>query len=160
MQNLYSIWPGGMNEEHNKRSTNRLLKRLRIALLIWLLSFIATVIWFSFSRSGNGRSVRPCFWILFRSRQRSMTINGKVILKKGKEISIRRFHPWIFSGAIHRTEGNVPDGGWVQVVDFKDQTLGFGHYQHGSITVRMLSFLSDVPSENFCVEKIDRKSVV
>ena len=78
-----------------------------------------------------------------------MTINGKVILKKGKEISIRRFHPWIFSGAIQRTEGNVPDGGWVQVVDFKDQTLGFGHYQHGSITVRMLSFLTDLPSENF-----------
>lgn len=85
-----------------------------------------------------------------------MTISGKVVLKKGKEISIRRFHPWIFSGAIHRTEGTVPDGGWVQVVDFKDQTLGFGHYQRGSITVRMLSFLSDVPTENFWADKISK----
>ena len=85
-----------------------------------------------------------------------MTINGKVILKKGKEISIRRFHPWIFSGAIHKAEGNIPDGGWVQVVDFRDQTLGFGHYQQGSITVRMLSFGQEHPAENFWIEKIQK----
>ena len=85
-----------------------------------------------------------------------MTINGKVILKKGKEISIRRFHPWIFSGAIHKAEGNIPDGGWVQVVDFRDQTLGFGHYQQGSITVRMLSFGQEPPAENFWIEKIQK----
>src|SRR5687768_5425283 len=85
-----------------------------------------------------------------------MTIDGKVILKKGKEISIRRFHPWIFSGTIHRAEGNIPDGGWVQVVDFRDQTLGFGHYQQGSITVRMLSFGQEHPAENFWIEKVQK----
>src|SRR5688500_11528346 len=83
-----------------------------------------------------------------------MTISGKVILKKGKEISIRRFHPWIFSGAIQKTEGTIPDGGWVQVVDFRDQSLGFGHYQQGSIAVRMLSFRSEQPSTLFWEEKI------
>jgi 23S rRNA (cytosine1962-C5)-methyltransferase len=85
-----------------------------------------------------------------------MTINGKVILKKGKEISIRRFHPWIFSGAIHKTEGEIPDGGWVQVADYKEQTLGFGHYQQGSITVRMLLFGPEPPAENFWIEKIKK----
>lgn len=85
-----------------------------------------------------------------------MTIGGKVILKKGKEISVRRFHPWIFSGAIHKIEGVINDGGWVQVVDFRDETLGFGHYQHGSIAVRILSFHSETPNENFWEDKISR----
>lgn len=85
-----------------------------------------------------------------------MTISGKVILKKGKEISVRRFHPWIFSGAIHKIEGVINDGGWVQVVDFRDETLGFGHYQHGSIAVRILSFHSETPNKNFWEDKISR----
>lgn len=69
-----------------------------------------------------------------------MTISGKIILKKGKEFSIRRFHPWIFSGAIQNIEGEVLDGTWVEVRDSKSSLLGFGHYQHGSIAVRMLAF--------------------
>lgn len=83
-----------------------------------------------------------------------MTISGKVILKKGKDISIRRFHPWIFSGAIHKLEGTVADGGWVEVLDFNCHTLGFGHYQHGSIAVRMLSFESGQPNADFWKGKI------
>jgi 23S rRNA (cytosine1962-C5)-methyltransferase len=83
-----------------------------------------------------------------------MAISGKVILKKGKEISIRRFHPWIFSGAIHKLEGGLADGAWVEVVDSRGQALGFGHYQHGSIAVRMLSFLTELPSQNFWRDKI------
>lgn len=46
MENFYSALPDGMNEE-DKRSKNRLLKRLKIALLIWLISLVATIIWFS-----------------------------------------------------------------------------------------------------------------
>lgn len=83
-----------------------------------------------------------------------MTISGKVILKKGKEVSIQRFHPWIFSGAIQKLEGTVTDGCWVEVTDFKSNTLGFGHYQHGSIAVRMLSFRREKPAANFWAEKI------
>jgi 23S rRNA (cytosine1962-C5)-methyltransferase len=83
-----------------------------------------------------------------------MTISGKIILKKGKEISIQRFHPWLFSGAIQKIEGPVTEGSWVEVIDFKNQTLGFGHYQNGSIAVRMLSFQSEIPLENFWSEKI------
>ena len=83
-----------------------------------------------------------------------MTISGKVILKKGKEISIQRFHPWIFSGAIQTLEGTPTDGSWVQVLDHKSRILGYGHYQHGSIAVRMLSFQPDAPSQNFWIEKL------
>src|SRR5688572_17295337 len=67
-------------------------------------------------------------------------MQGKIILKKGKEYSIERFHPWIFSGAIQETIGELADGSWVEIFSSKKKTLGFGHYQRGSITVRMLSF--------------------
>ena len=84
-----------------------------------------------------------------------MTIQGKITLKKVKEVSIERFHPWIFSGAIQKTEGELTDGCWVEVVTYKDKTLGFGHYQNGSIAIRMLSFGHQIPSENFWEEKLN-----
>jgi 23S rRNA (cytosine1962-C5)-methyltransferase len=83
-----------------------------------------------------------------------MTISGKVFLKRGKEISIERFHPWIFSGAIQKLEGAVTDGSWVEVMAFNNRTLGFGHYQNGSIAVRMLSFYSDKPAPDFFAKKL------
>ena len=83
-----------------------------------------------------------------------MTISGRIILKKGKDISIRRFHPWIFSGAIAKTEGTLSDGAWVQVADAKGDTLGYGHFQQGSIAVRILSFQTEAPSPDFWSSKI------
>jgi 23S rRNA (cytosine1962-C5)-methyltransferase len=83
-----------------------------------------------------------------------MIIAGKVTLKKGKEISIQRFHPWIFSGAIQKLEGEITDGCWVEVNDFKGGILGFGHYQNGSIAVRMLSFDQETPSDTFWENKL------
>jgi 23S rRNA (cytosine1962-C5)-methyltransferase len=82
-----------------------------------------------------------------------MIIKGTIVLKKGKEISLLRFHPWIFSGAIQSMEGAIVDGAWVEVKDYKGNTLGFGHYQNGSIAVRMLSFDTALPTENFYTEK-------
>jgi 23S rRNA (cytosine1962-C5)-methyltransferase len=83
-------------------------------------------------------------------------IQGKIFLKKGKEFSIQRFHPWIFSGAIQKKEGDVEDGDWVEVKDNRSVTLGFGHWQNGSIAVRMLSFGAELPGENFWVQKISQ----
>ncbi len=86
-----------------------------------------------------------------------MNILGKVILKKGKEFSIERFHPWIFSGAIQRIDGNVQDGCWVEVVHHNGKRLGAGHYQAGgSITVRVLAFGEDLPTGDFWAEKLTR----
>lgn len=50
MQNIYTTLAKGMDNEETKRATHRLLKRLRIALFIWLISLIATIIWFSYTR--------------------------------------------------------------------------------------------------------------
>lgn len=65
---------------------------------------------------------------------------GRVIMRRGREESLRRFHPWIFSGGIFKTEGLINEGDVVEVCSVNGERLGFGHYQIGSITVRMLSF--------------------
>jgi 23S rRNA (cytosine1962-C5)-methyltransferase len=80
-------------------------------------------------------------------------ISGHVILKKGRDISLKRFHPWVFSGAIAKLEGTIADGQWVSVADSSGKILGHGHYQEGSIAVRMLSF-DQVPSPDIYKEKI------
>jgi 23S rRNA (cytosine1962-C5)-methyltransferase len=85
-----------------------------------------------------------------------MNIKGTVILKSGRDHSIKRFHPWVFSGAIQKTEGDPQDGDWVEVQDSQQATLGFGHYQKGTITVRVISFYKDVPSEKLYSEKIKK----
>ncbi|MEI9919298.1 MAG: class I SAM-dependent rRNA methyltransferase [Bacteroidota bacterium] len=83
-----------------------------------------------------------------------MDIKGKIILKRGKEQSVQRRHPWLFSGAIDKTEGTITDGDWVSVVDAGGKTLGYGHHQKGSITVRLLSFDGAAPRADFYVDKI------
>ncbi len=61
-------------------------------------------------------------------------------LKKGKEESLKRFHPWIFSGAILRMDDGIDEGELVKVVTFHREFIAIGHYQIGSIAVRILSF--------------------
>lgn len=67
----------------------------------------------------------------------------KIILKHGKEQSVRRFHPWIFSGAIKKIYGTPEEGDIVDVFDNDNNFLAFGHYQPSSIAVRILSFSND-----------------
>jgi 23S rRNA (cytosine1962-C5)-methyltransferase len=80
----------------------------------------------------------------------------KIVLKSGKEQSIRRFHPWIFSRAIKKIYGNPVEGDLVDVFDNKDTFLAIGHYQPSSIAVRILSFIQETPDINFFREKIKR----
>lgn len=61
-------------------------------------------------------------------------------LKRGKEDSLRRFHPWVFSGAVARMPENIEEGDIVEVHSSDGDLLGIGHYQIGSIVVRMLEF--------------------
>ena len=67
----------------------------------------------------------------------------KIYLKKGKEESLLRYHPWIFSGALHHMDEGISEGDIVRVVNAKGDFMAIGHYQDGSISVRVLSF-SDV----------------
>ena len=63
-----------------------------------------------------------------------------VHLKKGKEESLGRFHPWVFSGAIHHIDGRPEEGDVVRVLSADGKFLAVGHIQIGSIAVRVLSF--------------------
>ncbi|MBP3349022.1 MAG: class I SAM-dependent rRNA methyltransferase [Bacteroidaceae bacterium] len=65
---------------------------------------------------------------------------SRFILKPGKEDSFRRFHPWVFSGAIQRVIGEPVEGDVVTVEDWQGNFVGVGHFQIGSIAVRILSF--------------------
>jgi len=78
----------------------------------------------------------------------------KIVLKSGKDQSVRRYHPWIFSGAIKKIYGNPAEGDLVDVFDNKDTFLAVGHYQPGSIAVRILSFKHISPDIDFFREKI------
>ena len=64
----------------------------------------------------------------------------KIILRKGREDSLRRFHPWVFSGAIAEIQGNPAEGDMVAVHAADGSLMAYGHYQIGSIAVRVLSF--------------------
>ena len=70
-----------------------------------------------------------------------------VYLKRGKEDSLLRFHPWIFSGAIHHVDPDMQEGDVVKVFTANGDFIAVGHYQIGSITVRVLSF-RDIPIDD------------
>jgi 23S rRNA (cytosine1962-C5)-methyltransferase len=88
----------------------------------------------------------------------------QVILKSGKDASLFRFHPWVFSGAIKKIKGEVQEGDIVEVVNNKFEFLGLGHYQIGSIAVRVFSFENEIIDLDFWKGKIEsayhyRKSI-
>ena len=81
----------------------------------------------------------------------------KIILKKGREESLRRFHPWVFSGAIAQIVGQPAEGDVVGVFAHDGSFLAYGHYQIGSIAVRVLSFSGeDVLGPDFWTAMISR----
>ncbi|MCQ2115825.1 MAG: class I SAM-dependent rRNA methyltransferase [Bacteroidales bacterium] len=80
----------------------------------------------------------------------------KVILRKGREDSLRRFHPWVFSGAVAEIQGNPAEGDLVAVHSADGNFLACGHYQIGSIAVRVLSFNDDALRPDFYEVMIGR----
>ncbi len=80
----------------------------------------------------------------------------RIYLKPGKDQSLKRFHPWVFSGAIQRMEGKPSEGDLVSVYSGNNEFLGIGHYQIGTITIRMVSFTEKTPGTGFWKEKVER----
>ena len=80
----------------------------------------------------------------------------KVFLKHGRDESLRRFHPWVFSGAVAQVQGNPAEGDIVGVYSAEGQFLASGHWQVGSIAVRILSFDADPTAPDFWVNSIAR----
>ena len=78
----------------------------------------------------------------------------KVYLKPGKEESLKRFHPWVFSGAIARVEGEPEEGEVVDVYTSQKEFIACGHFQVGSIAVRVLSFRQETIDHAFWVRRL------
>lgn len=78
----------------------------------------------------------------------------KITLTSGKDHSLRRFHPWVFSGAIKKISGDLKEGDVVEVYSAQNEFLGMGHFQIGSIAVRMFSYTPVSPDYNFWKSKI------
>jgi len=73
----------------------------------------------------------------------------QIFLKRGKDESLRRFHPWIFSGAIHHMSEQPEEGETVEVFTSEKEYIATGHYQIGSIMVRVLSFENEAIDQKF-----------
>lgn len=78
----------------------------------------------------------------------------KIHLKPGKEQSLLRFHPWVFSGAIQKINGSPLEGDIVEILNSKGEFLALGHYQPSSITVRIFSFKKDEINREFWKTKL------
>ena len=83
-----------------------------------------------------------------------MAERTRIVLKSGKDQSLRRYHPWVFSGAIKKIHGPEREGEVVDIYDNKEEFLASGHYQKGSIAVRVLSFDQLEPDQSFWDQKI------
>lgn len=79
---------------------------------------------------------------------------SNLYLKKGKEESLQRFHPWVFSGAVHHIDGNPEEGDLVRVFSADGRFIAVGHWQIGSIVVRVLSFEDIDITDAFWAERL------
>ena len=79
----------------------------------------------------------------------------KVYLKPGKEESLKRFHPWVFSGAIAKVEGEPEEGEIVDVYTSKKEFIACGHFQIGSIAVRVLTFRQEEVNRDFWKHRLE-----
>ena len=77
-----------------------------------------------------------------------------VTLRRGKEESLDRFHPWVFSGAIFRADNGIEEGDIVNVLAADGRHIGVGHYQIGSIAVRVLDFSDRLIDESFYADRL------
>lgn len=77
-----------------------------------------------------------------------------IYLKKGKEDSLKRFHPWVFSGAIAHMDDGIEEGDIVRVITQSGAFIALGHYQIGSIAVRVLSFQDIAIDDDFWKQRL------
>lgn len=79
----------------------------------------------------------------------------KIILKRGKEESLKRLHPWVFSGALDKWDDTIEEGDLVSVYSHDGKLIGNGHFQIGSISVRILEFGDKEINETFFLERLN-----
>ena len=79
----------------------------------------------------------------------------RIFLQKGKDKSVCRYHPWVFSGAIGKTDRGIANGDIVEVCDHDGNFLALGHYHHNSIAVRIFTFDHTTPDYGFWKSKVE-----
>ncbi len=79
----------------------------------------------------------------------------KVYLKRGKEESMKRFHPWVFSGALQKMDEDIEEGDVVDVISHDGTFIGRGHFQIGSIAVRILTFADEPIDDSYWHSRLD-----
>lgn len=79
---------------------------------------------------------------------------SKVYLKRGRDSSVKRFHPWVYSGAIASIEGNPASGELVELYSHQNEFLGCGHYNNGTIAIRLLAFDSTPLQKEFWLKRV------
>lgn len=80
----------------------------------------------------------------------------KAVLRRGKELPIKKFHPWIFTSAINFIDGEPEEGDIVEVYSCFEEFLGLGHYLEGSVAIKLFAFEPYVPDEEFWKERLQR----
>jgi len=80
----------------------------------------------------------------------------QILLKPNRDEAVRRFHPWVFSGAIARIQGKPQDGDVVEVTDHRGNYLATGHYHDGNIAVKLFSFEQVIPNASFWQSKFQK----
>ena len=83
-----------------------------------------------------------------------MNTNPFIQLKPGKDAPVKRFHPWVFSGAIAKQSPQLQDGDWVTVYSSREEFLGTGHFHNGSIAVKIISFQAIESKQAFWENRI------
>ncbi len=83
-----------------------------------------------------------------------------ITLRRGKADSLKRFHPWIFSGTIERADAHLEEGEQVRIVDFEGNFLAIGHCQIGSIAVRVLTFKDETIDASFWENRLRKAFAV
>lgn len=85
-----------------------------------------------------------------------MNYAGTIVIRNGREKSLERFHPWVFSGSIERLDGEALEGDLVRVEDNKGKFLGAGHLCAGSISVKVLTFKDEIIDEVWILDRLKR----
>lgn len=89
-----------------------------------------------------------------------MSLLKKVYLRRGKEESLKRFHPWVFSGAIERMDDGIEEGDIVDVITHYGDFIARGHFQRGSIMVRILTFDDEPIDDGYWQQRLSVASDV
>jgi len=87
--------------------------------------------------------------LFYTSINKALQFTQTITISRGREKSLERQHPWVFSGAVYKKSDDIEEGDTIQVLDGKQNFLGMGHYQDGSICVRILSFENVAIDQDF-----------